>query len=52
MKLLNSAITLGALATVSQGLTVQSLITNTEEHHAMDSNLVSRASDGATSRVG
>ena len=52
MKLLYSAITLGALAHFSQAVTLQSLITNTEEHHAMESHLVERASDGATSRVG
>ena len=49
---MKQAIALGALAHFSQAVAVQSLITNTEEHHAMDSNLVSRASDGATSRVG
>ena len=49
---MKQAITLGALAHFSQGLALQSLVTNTEEHHAMDTHLVSRASDGATSRVG
>ena len=55
MKHLNSAITLGSLAYVSQGLAVQSLIKdagNTEHMSSLDSNLVSRASDSTTTRVG
>ena len=55
MKLLNSAIALGALAHVSQGLTIQSLVTDagsTEQMSSLDSNLVSRASDSTTTRVG
>ena len=57
MKHLNSAITLGSLAYVSQGLALQRspLITdagNTEHMSSLDSNLVSRASDSTTTRVG
>jgi len=49
MKFFNSAITLGALAYVSEGLALQSLISNsvdqnTENLTSLDSNLVNRAS--------
>ena len=48
MKTFNSAITLGALAYVSEGLALQSLISNsvdqnTENLTSLDSNLVNRA---------
>ena len=53
MKLLNSAITLGALTYVSQGLAIKGMINarSTEELSSLDSSLVSRASDSTTSHV-
>ena len=53
MKLLNATIALGTLAHVSQGIAMQSLISDEqpEQLSSLDSNLVSRASDGTTSRV-
>ena len=50
MKLLNATIALGTLAHVSQGIAIQTFISN-EELSSLDSNLVNRASDGTTSRV-
>ena len=49
MKLFNSAITLGALAYVSEGIALQSLLSNSVEENtenlvSLDSNLVNRAS--------
>jgi len=56
MKLFNSAITLGALAYVSEGLALQSLISNsvdqnTENFSSLDSNLVNRASSDTQIQV-
>jgi len=56
MKTFNSAITLGALAYVSEGLALQSLISNsvdqnTENLTSLDSNLVNRASSDTQIQV-
>jgi len=56
MKFFNSAITLGALAYVSEGLALQSLISNsvdqnTENLTSLDSNLVNRASSDTQIQV-
>ena len=57
MKLFNSAITLGALAYVSEGIALQSLLSasaeeNTENLVSLDSNLVNRASAETQIQVG
>ena len=52
MKLLNTAFALGTLTRVSLGVSIQMQSLSSDEHlTSLDSNLVSRASDGTTSRV-
>ena len=52
MKPLNTAFALGTLTQVSLGVSIQMQSLSSEQHlTSLDSNLVSRASDGTTSRV-
>ena len=52
MKPLNTAFALGTLTQVSLGVSIQMKSLSSEEHlTSLDSNLVSRASEGTTSRV-